>query len=134
MALFNNSFSGLITNGLGMPACCGLLTMGFGLFKCTIEIVVPPIPPSGGGGGPYVANGYYVPLTRPLTHTTKLVLVTVTMNNHTWKKSYVVDRTRAKVAVAIVNMINSVRGKITIGVDSLRKAARSVVASFSNRQ
>ena len=85
MALFKRSYSGLITGGLGMPACCGLLTMGFGLFRCKIEVVDPPHPPSGGGGG----GGGHIPgghhghhsygnhvLTRPLNGAQKVIVVT----------------------------------------------------------
>ena len=131
MALFKHSYSGLITGGLGMPACCGLITMGFHVFKCKIEIVTPP--PSGGGGaggGPYVANGFYIPMTKQLTHTTKFVMVTVTYKDKTWKKAYVVDRIRAKIVVSAVNFINAARSRIEIGVSTIKRVQRRVTAAF----
>lgn len=133
MALFKHSYSGLITGGLGMPACCGLITMGFGVFKCKIEIVTPIPPPNIGGGGPYVANGFYIPMTKQLTHTTKFVMVTVTYKEHTWKKAYVVDRIRAKIAVKVVDFINATRKRIDVGVSAIKRARHYVTAAFTNK-
>lgn len=130
MSLFKHTYSGLITNGLGLPACCGLLTMGFGVFKCTVEIYTPPI--GGGGGGPYVANGFYVPLNKQLTHTTKLVIITVKMKDHTWKKSYVVDRTKAKIVVNIVNLFNAIKRNLTVGISTIKRTTAKVMAVFDN--
>lgn len=134
MTLFKHSYSGLITGGLGMPACCGMITMGFHVFKCKIEVVPPPIrPPNTGGGGPYVANGFYIPMTKQLTHTTKMVLITVTYKDRTWKKAYVVDRIRATVAVKAVNFLNAVKKKIEIGVGALRRVKHQVTAAFRDK-
>lgn len=133
MALFKNSYSGLITGGLGMPACCGMITMGFSVFKCKIEIVTPKPPPNIGGGGPYVANGFYIPMTKQLTHTTKLVQITVTYKDKTWKKAYVVDRVKAKIAVRAVDFINAVRHRIEIGVNAFKRARHQVTAVFRDK-
>ena len=134
MALFTHSYSGLITGGLGMPACCGLITMGFHVFKCKIEIVNPPIrPPNIGGGGPYVANGFYIPMTKQLTHTTKFVMVTVTYKDKTWKKAYVVDRIRAKIVVKAVDFINAARSRIEIGASAFKRVQRQVTAVFRDK-
>lgn len=134
MALFKHSYSGLITGGLGMPACCGLITMGFSVFKCTIEIVNPPKPPSGGGGGGHVPVGRVgsVPLTRQLHHSSKLVTVTVQYKDHKWKKTYTVEKTRAKIVVSIVNFINKAKKHVMVGVDAVRKLKQRVAATFSS--
>ena len=141
MALFKHSYSGLITGGLGMPACCGLITMGFGVFRCKIEIVDPPNPPVGGGGGGHVPvgghfgqRGHHVPLTRPLTHTSKLIVVSVKYKDHTWRKTYTVDKVRAKIAIRLVNVINKIKDKITVGVESLHRVTQRVTAIFNKHQ
>lgn len=134
MALFNNTYSGLITKGLGMPsACCGLITMGFGLFKCTIEIIIPP-PSGGGGGGSFAVHpGVYVQWPKKITPKTKMVLVTVKFDEkRVWRHSYTVDGRRADITVKAVNMINKTTDKISVGVDSIKKAARSVTAIFKD--
>ena len=133
MALFKHSYSGLITGGLGMPACCGMITMGFHVFKCKIEVVPPPVRPPNIGGGPYVANGFYIPMTKQLTHTTKMVLITVTYKDRTWKKAYVVDRVRAAIVVKAVDFFNAARKKIEIGVSALRRVKHQVTAAFRDK-
>lgn len=132
MALFNNTYSGLITKGLGMPACCGLITMGFGLFKCTIEIIIPPTPGAGGGGGSFAVHpGVYVEWPKKLTPRTRMVLVTVKFSeDKVWRHSYTVDGRRADISVKVVSMLNKTAERISVGVDSIKKAARSVTAIF----
>lgn len=126
MALFKHSYSGLITGGLGMPACCGLITMGFGLFRCRIEIHDNPA--THGGGTP--VTGFYVPMTKPITTNTKMVLVTVRLGQKTWRKSYVVDRFKASVIVRVVGLISTIKQKIIVGVDSIHRASQRVTAIF----
>jgi hypothetical protein len=134
MALFNNTYSGLITKGLGMPACCGLITMGFGLFKCTIEIIIPPQPPSGGGGGGSYAvhPGVYVEWPKKITPKTKMVLITVKMGEKAWRHSYTVDGRKASITVKAVEFINNTTHKISVGVDAVKSATRRVTAYFKD--
>lgn len=133
MALFNNTYSGLVTKGLGMPACCGLITMGFGLFKCTIEVIIPP-PSGGGGGGSYAVHpGVYVEWPKKLTPKTKMVLVTVKFSeDKVWRHSYTVDGRKADISVKAVNFLNTTMERISIGVDKIKKAARSVTTLFKD--
>ncbi len=132
MALFNNTYSGLVTKGLGMPACCGLITMGFGLFKCTIEVIIPP--PSGGGGGSYAVHpGVYVEWPKKITPKTKMVLVTVKFDEkRVWRHSYTVDGRRADITVKAVKFLNKTSERIAVGVDYIKKTARRVTAVFKD--
>ena len=117
-----------------MPACCGLITMGFGVFKCTVEIVIPPHP--GGGGGHVPAGhhgGYHAPM-HPHHTNKRLVVVTVRYHSHEWKKYYDVSKNRAKIIVDVINFTNTAREKIMVGVDSVRKTAQRVTAFFTKHQ
>lgn len=134
MALFNNTYSGLITKGLGMPACCGLITMGFGLFKCTIEIIVPPLPPTGGGGGSYAVHpGVYVEWPKKITPRTKMVLITVKFDEKkAWRHSFTVDGRKADITVKAVEIVNKTANKIAVGVDNVKTAIKRVTARFDD--
>lgn len=138
MALFNNTYSGLITKGLGLPACVGLITMGFGLFKATIEVIIPPTPPtgggSGGGGGSFAVHpGIYVPWPKKVTPKTRMILITVKMGgDKTWRRSYTVDNTRAAIAVKVVNLVNATSQKLAVGVEHLKTALVRVTAFFKD--
>lgn len=130
MALFNNTYSGLITKGLGMPACCGLITMGFGVFFCKVEIIQPP-PGNGGGGGYVTSPGVYVPWPKKITSSTKMVLITVKFSeDKTWRRSYVVDSVKAAIIVRSVNLINAAVSRMSVGVEAIKQASKRVVARF----
>lgn len=132
MALYNNTYSGIILKGLGGKACCGIITMGFGLFKCTIEVIIPP--QSGGGGGSYAVHpGVYVEWPKKITPKTKMVLVTVKFDEkRVWRHSYTVDGRRADITVKAVKFLNKTSERIAVGVDSIKKTARRVTAVFKD--
>lgn len=131
MALFKHTYSGLITGGLGLPACCGLITLGFGVFKCIIEVYEGA---AGGGGGWSPNGGFYVPMSKPITSTTKMVLVTVRIKDKTWRRSYVVDRYKASIVVRAVSIINALKDRLTVGADSFRKVKQRVTAVFKRSE
>lgn len=131
MTLFKHSYSGLITRGLGMnSACCGLITMGFHVFKCTIEVVAPPA--VGGGGGSYVVEpGIYVPWPKKITKKTRMVQITVKYREqHTWRRSYILQGIRASMIVRIVDVVNAASSKLSVGIDKLKHAKKRVTAIF----
>lgn len=128
--LFTNKYSGLITKGLGMPACCGLLTMGFGLFSCIVIVTEPP--DAGGGGGSYaVEPGIYVPWKGKTRQKTKNVQIIVKFSKeHTWRKAYVVSSIRADMIVKAINIVNAATQRLQVGVQHLKHATRRVTAVF----
>jgi hypothetical protein len=134
MALFKHTYSGLITNGLGMPACCGMLTVGFHLFRCKIEVLEPPVVPGGGGGGGGMVvtqPGIYVPW-KPKPKAPKLVQITVKMSNDkVWRKAYKVSDRQADKFVRVINFVNATTARIAVGVDQIKHASKRVVAIFS---
>jgi hypothetical protein len=135
MALFKNSYSGLITKGLGMPACCGMLTMGFGLFVCKIEVIVPPEGGSGGGGGSFAVHpGIYVPWPKKVSAKTKQVQITVKFKERpAWRRAYVIDSAKADIVVKVINIVNAVSSRVTVGVNQMRHAVKRVTAVFTRR-
>jgi hypothetical protein len=126
MSLFTHRYSGLITKGLGLPACQGMLYMGFGVFNFTIRI-------GGGGGGVFVpptTTGFYVPLPKQLNKLTQTVLITVKMREHSWRTSFIVTRGKADMIVKVINVINSSKDKINVGISSLKRYTRQITAVF----
>lgn len=112
-----------------MDACCGLLTMGLGVFYCTIAVVTPT--GQGGGGGPYPTSAeFLVPFPKELKQTTRMVLITVKIGEQSWRKSYVVQRNKAEIVLRVMNLINTAKDKMFVGVDSIKKASRRVSAVF----
>lgn len=133
MALFNNTYSGLITKGLGMPACCGLLTMGFTLFKCTINVIpIPPTPGGGGGGGSYAIHpNVYQPFNRSRASRRRRLEIVVRVNDqHTWRRSYDVTMQAAGFVVRAMNIVNAATSKLSVTVNGLKRVTRQVFARF----
>ena len=133
MALFTNTYSGLITKGLGMPsACCGLLTMGFGVFKCTITVTPPLV--GGGGGGPYPPSmihnpargtptkgfiNYHTPRD-PRTVSNRFIHITLKMGDKTFEKIFSTDDNNAEKVVKVVSVINKAKDRISIVINSIK--------------
>lgn len=134
MSLFKNTYSGLITGGLGLPACCGLITMSLGLFTCVIEIVTPPENAGGGGGGSFAVHpGVYVPWPKKITPKTKMVLITVKFSEeNTWRHSFTVDGRKADLTVKAVDVVNVASRKLAVGVDNVKTAIKRVTAHFDD--
>lgn len=126
MALFKNTYSGLITGGLGMAACCGMITMGFHLFKCTIE-VLPPV--SGGGGSQPSSPEYLIPYKFNARDYTVKITVQFKDGKKT-TKSYKVTKKRADLYVKIANWSLSVQQKVQVGVQSFKRVAKTITTSF----
>lgn len=129
--LFNNKYSGLITNGLGMPACCGMITMGFGLFSCIVIVTEPPV--TGGGGGSIVVQpGIYVPWKgKPPARTKNVQIIVKFSKDQTWRRSYVVSSRGADFLVKVMNVVNAASARLFVGVERLKHAARRVTAVFA---
>ena len=141
--LFRNTYSGLITKGLGGPAGCGLITLGFGVFVCSVTvtpIIPPPVPviPGFGGGGGFVGNGsiathpnIYAPYTGNARKERRHVTVSIKFNEKSvWRTQYNLSLQRANLVVRVVNITNVAARWINISVDNIKRASRSVIARF----
>jgi hypothetical protein len=129
MALINDAKGLIITGGLGGPACCALLTANFSLVcGCDFRIVVT------GGGGYYphhVVTPYYTPMRAPAQDTC-LVLVDIKLNEHHWRKSYVVDKGKGDTIITIINTFNKIKSRIVSTVTSFDHAIRRTWAYFNS--
>jgi hypothetical protein len=106
---------------------------------CSITIEVTPPPNIGGGGGgrfPALLKGpgYYSLDPRYLTRTTRHVIITVKLTDDMqWKKHYVVETEKAEFIISVMNWVDSVRSRIRIGVDHVKKVTNKVTAMFRNK-
>jgi hypothetical protein len=131
MSLFTNVYSTLITKGLGGDATAIILAK-FHLTTILSVIVTPPVG-SGGGGGWSPNGGFYVPLPKSMKQQTRMVLITVKINEeNTWRRSYVIHtEAAAKVVIKMINFADGIKSKILIGVDQIKTAGKRVTAIFS---
>ena len=108
--------------------------MGFHVFVCTIAVIpVPPGKAGGGGGGSYATNEFLVPFPNKLKQTTRMVLITVKMGDRSWRKSYTVLREKAEIIIRVMNFVNTVRDRMYVGVDTIKKASKRVTAVFNRK-
>lgn len=111
----------------------GMIIGRFRLKLLTVVIIQPPSGVGSGGGGIAVHPGVYVQWPKKITPKTKMVVVTVKFSEDTaWRRVYTVDGRRADITVKAVNIINKTVDKISVGVDSIKKAVRSVTAIFKD--
>lgn len=135
MAVVGNKYGAIITKGLGFPACCAIITAPFGLVcGCIVEPVPPPDNAGGGGGGLY-------PVLPPLYHTprgqrvptidTRLVTITIKMKDkEVWRRKYVVNKYKGDIVVNVINIINRIKEKTSVGVNNIRQVVRRVSVWF----
>lgn len=119
-----------------MPnACCGIITMQFHLFVCKISITPPPVS-GGGGGGPYPTSPQmlYTPLTNQWRNGTRLVIVTVKINDSKWRVQYILDRTKVDILINVINFVNRMKDRSTILIDNIRLVIKKVMVRFNNKK
>lgn len=131
-SLFTNTYSGLITKGLGLPACCGMITMAFTLFVCTVNVTPVPIPGSGGGGGSYaVFPDIYKPYEGTARKEKRIVTISVKFNDKfTWRRAYTLSMQKATVIVKAIDIVNAVTRRMQVSISGLKRVSRSVFARF----
>lgn len=126
--MLTRASSGIITKGLGLPACCGLLTMGFGVFACKIQVLPPISPGIGGGGGSFAVHPEvyrpYSPKTSPkrsIIRERKTVKVSVKYRRQVWNASFSVSIDNADIIVKAINVATHAQQKYRILVDAISK-------------
>jgi len=138
--MITNAAGGIITKGLGRPACAGMIVNYFSL---TLAVkVIPPQPPitgGGGGGGAYpgpawnvftpaqiqniykpYAPEYYVP------RRTHIINIRINFRGREIEKMYEVTPKRADQVVNILNLADKARSRYNVTVSNLRKLAPSI--------
>ena len=135
-----DAMGGILTKGLGAPACCGLVLTQFNLAKCcqyTIEVT--PIENGGGGGSRPLAPGeihnFYSPINQPNRLTPLVYLqplnnvpspvdkITITLsikNQDPIKKEYYVPRYKSKVILNVSRVLTSSFGLISVSIHNIK--------------
>lgn len=131
---------GIITKGLGLPACKGLIVGHFylGLFK--VEVVVD----TGGGGGsrplrPGEIQDFYKPVEPDKTFNQKKdyynVTVRVTMAGKTTSSFFQVRPGYGKVIAKIINIKQALQNNISVMITNLTTKIRTVtVGKIRNKR
>jgi len=148
-----DAMGGILTKGLGAPACCGLIIAKFGLSKCcqyTIEVI--PVEGIGGGGGsrplaPGEIHNFYTPVgqTNPLKPLQYLqpyndlrgpvdkIVITLTTsdgNNHT--KEFFVPRHKSRVLINVTRIIASIGGFVHVTTSNIQTRLRDRITIIAN--
>lgn len=128
MALYNNSYSGIITQGLGGSACYSILTYQFGVFA--IEIGPTPPPANIGGGGPYPTAAihqpvnWHTPKTNAWKYQPRQVNIKVKLGEQEWSRQYVLSYGKARAVIAVSKVISNVVKKVSAVVSNIRTRMR----------
>lgn len=139
MTLYNNSYSGIITNGLGGPACCSILTVNFSLFFCQIN--VGPIPPANiGGGGPYPVNArstvpvnWHTPRTNAWKYQPRQVNFIIKIAGKEIERKYVLSYGKTQAVVKIAEIVSSAKSKISTVLVKIRSSLRKVTVRVRDK-
>jgi len=133
MAINNNPYGALITNGLGYSP--SILITGFFSLLIEVQVVIPPVVPPGGavGGGGTI----YVPYPEHLRKKRRLVIFTVTnASGFHWKREYLVDLVKAEYIVKVVNItsrfLNAAESTYKVAVGGIKNLSESVKTSVGN--
>ena len=142
---------GILTKGLGAPACCGLILARFSLAKCCqYTIVIPPTPEGGGGGGgsrplaPGEIQNFYTPVGRPnplkpLEYLQpynppmpldKIVITLTVKGDEPITKEYYVPRHKSKIITNITRFIAGSFGVVSVTGSNLRSLIGKKVKVF----
>ena len=150
MATVHENFpaGGIITNGLGLNACTGMIiTTQFHLFG--FEVVVPPVqtPFEGGGSFPLAPGeiqGFYKPVQPgelpfltpydydPLAKKKRHVIMSVTFGERKIEKEYLVSDKRANTVVSVINLLNNTKQKISVVAAGLKRITTSAIIRIKN--
>ncbi len=153
--LFTNTYSGLITGGLGFDALQGLITASYHVGPITIIIVVQPLIP---GGGPYPKEGawnvvptgkiqdfykpvnpailennaqnppFYLPVAAPRNHVT----VRVMWDGKPYEKEYLVRQKTTKIIVNTLNFVNKLFQRGNVLISNFKRLPTSIKVKIKN--
>jgi len=147
MATLTNRYSGLITGGLGLPACSGLIVNTFGVTTC---LTIIPIRESGGSSGgsipllPGEIQNFYTPVDTQVTKTNtgnlakpgiygkKIVKITVSYKKMKTEKEFMINKEQEKMLVNILNLMNTTKSRIKITIDNLKKITNKLKIEIKN--
>ena len=141
-----NVAPGIITFGLGGNHSSLITGNIFNLGFFRVEVVVAPPPGAAGGGSiPFlpgqikdfykvVDSPYQVPYIYPLPTKEKKVPVTirVTFMNKTTEKTYLVKPKRSDIIITVLNLINTIKSRISVTVKNIRRIPSRIYTFVRN--
>lgn len=135
---------GIITGGLGRPACQGMITM----FPFSLYCAVVPAPLRGGGSIPLAPGeiqNFYQPVdpslgTKPVegnfvdpsVYGKKIVRIVLKFNGHTYESEYLVSEKRAKTVVKIINLVNATKARVRVMASNLHRVTTNALVKIKN--
>lgn len=140
-----NKIGGIITGGLGRPACEQLISRGPGLGAFSLYCEIIDMNQGGGGGGfyPKPAHNVYhdgnikdfykeVDLDKRPVENAKAydlaqqyrVVIRMKIGTHEGQREYVVDQKRKNFIVSIVGIINNTVGRINVTISNISSLTR----------
>lgn len=145
-----NLAGGLITGGLGLAACEGLITTRFHLVGC-LDVVVKP---AGGGGGRYPGNavnvfpnGEFIRSYKPVQYLTPMnheldfmqkhksrVVITMTIGEHTMETDYLISDRTSSMLAEISNIVNASKNviKVMFHTDTIKTITSKALVTVKN--
>ena len=137
---------GLVTFGLGRPACQGMITMMPFQLACFLPAPPPPPPPVPGVSGgtiplePGEIHDFYQPVdldsegtfVDPSVYGKKHVVIRVKSEFFEGEKEFLVSTERVKGVVKAVNIINTTITKIRAAVQNLKQYAIKATITVKN--
>ena len=150
MAVVTNGYGGLITGGLGLPGCQGMIVNVFHVVPCVAIFVAGP----GGGGGPYPGPAwnktgdiqnfyqpvlpeqqpYHIPMDKEADYfrKTKIITVDVNIKGMHVEKTYSVSEHTANRVVSVLNLLNVTRDRMGVKIQKLKKVATRAFVAIKN--
>lgn len=144
---------GILTKGLGAPACCGLILAQFNLARCcqyTIEVTVPqydggskPLAPGeihnfytpvGTGGvskNPLKGLDYLQPYNPP--RPVEKITITLTTKDKTITKEYFVPKYNSKILIRVNRFIVGTAGVINVTITNFTTQLKDKINVIINK-
>ncbi len=125
MSTLRHNYSGLITKGLGLPACNGLITMHLSVFHVYVQVSSTP---GGGGYAVHPVTPYYTPTNQTSRPISKRLIKNRTIDiaikftdTKTWRKSFMVTEERAKHVVKVINIVNTLIKSVQLSIFNIKQ-------------
>lgn len=141
--MITNAAGGIITKGLGRPACAGMIVNYFSL-TLAIDITPPAPPPTGGGGGPYpgpawnvlspgTSRNFYKPYSPEYQQyylmpqpRKRVIAIRINFQGREIERIYEVTDKQADAATVIVNGVTTLQQRIKVIVSGVKHMAPTI--------
>lgn len=157
-----DSYSGIITKGLGLPACAGLITMGFGVFSVTISVTSRPGPggyaarhvsnvPGTKSSSPYLrptatsrataaaavgrgltSSNFYVPAPKDYGKVKHIVTISTVIKGRKREKIFTVRKETAEAVIKVSKLYHATAKKANVVVSGLRAIVKALIPPTKN--